>query len=48
MASEHAFLFPGQGAQVQGMAVGLVEASAEARRIFERGSEVLGFVVLSI
>jgi [acyl-carrier-protein] S-malonyltransferase len=37
-----AFLFSGQGAQVVGMADGLLAASPRARALFDRGREVLG------
>jgi len=43
-----AFLFPGQGAQTIGMAARLIEASPAARRIFERGGEILGFDIARI
>lgn len=43
-----AFLFPGQGAQVVGMAVDLVDAYPEARAVFDEGREVLGFDILSL
>ena len=39
--AEHAFLFPGQGAQTLGMAVDLVEASPYARAVYERAWEIL-------
>jgi [acyl-carrier-protein] S-malonyltransferase len=42
MTAAFSFLFPGQGAQTLGMAVDLVEAYPEARRIFELGQEILG------
>lgn len=41
-------MFPGQGAQALGMAVDLVDAHAEARRVFDRGREVLRVDVLEI
>ena len=37
-----AFIFPGQGSQAVGMGVGLAEASAEARAVFEEVDEALG------
>ncbi|MCL1815432.1 MAG: ACP S-malonyltransferase [Treponema sp.] len=37
-----AFLFPGQGAQYPGMGLDLIEVSAEAKKIFETASAVLG------
>ena len=36
------FLFPGQGAQYPGMGLDLIETSAEAKKIFETASTVLG------
>ncbi|WP_036638597.1 ACP S-malonyltransferase, partial [Paenibacillus durus] len=41
--SKIAFVFPGQGAQAVGMAKDAYEAVPEARAIFEKGDEVLGF-----
>src|SRR3989442_2703393 len=38
-----AFVFPGQGAQYVGMGKQIAAASAQARRVFIRGDEVLGF-----
>ncbi len=38
-----AFLFPGQGAQVVGMAADIAEAFTEAAEIFSRANEVVGF-----
>ena len=43
-----AFLFPGQGAQSIGMAADLCDEWPEARAVFDRGSEILGFDVLEI
>src|SRR2546426_2879088 len=43
-----AYLFPGQGSQTVGMAAGLLERSARARRVFDRGREALGFDVARI
>jgi len=38
-----AFLFPGQGAQYQGMGRDVIERVAQAAAIYERAGEVLGF-----
>lgn len=38
-----AYVFPGQGAQFEGMGKDLFDRSSEARRIFEEANELLGF-----
>jgi [acyl-carrier-protein] S-malonyltransferase len=43
-----ALLFPGQGAQAVGMGKDLYEASPEARALFQRADEVLGFSLSKI
>ena len=46
--SKTAVIFPGQGAQVVGMGKDVAEASAEARAVFDRANEVLGFDLATI
>lgn len=38
-----AFVFPGQGAQFEGMGLDLFESNKSARQIFEQADEILGF-----
>jgi [acyl-carrier-protein] S-malonyltransferase len=43
-----AYVFPGQGAQYPGMGKDLYENSAEAKVLFERANEILGFEITKI
>ncbi len=43
-----AYVFPGQGAQFPGMGKDLYEASAEAKALFEKANEILGFRITDI
>ncbi len=45
---KHAYVFPGQGAQFVGMGKDLYETNAEAKALFERANEVLGFRITDI
>jgi [acyl-carrier-protein] S-malonyltransferase len=43
-----AYVFPGQGAQYQGMGQDLYDAVPQARAMFERANEILGFRITDI
>ncbi len=45
---KHAYVFPGQGAQAPGMGKDLYENSAEAKSLFEKANEILGFRITDI
>ena len=43
-----AYVFPGQGAQFPGMGKDLYEASAQAKQLFNKANEILGFSITDI
>ena len=43
-----AYVFPGQGAQYPGMGKDLFENSSEAKALFEKANEILGFAITDI
>lgn len=43
-----AFVFPGQGAQFVGMGMDLYEGNAQAKEMFEKANEVLGFRITDL
>ena len=43
-----AYVFPGQGAQLPGMGKGLYEASEQAKSLFDKANEILGFSITDI
>ncbi len=45
---KHAYVFPGQGAQAPGMGKDLYENNAEAKALFEKANEILGFRITDI
>jgi [acyl-carrier-protein] S-malonyltransferase len=43
-----AYVFPGQGAQFSGMGIDLYESSNEAKKLFDRANNILGFNITEI
>lgn len=44
----NAFIFPGQGAQFPGMGLDMYEKSSQARELFEKANDILGFNITDI
>ncbi|MBE2290494.1 MAG: ACP S-malonyltransferase [Chitinophagaceae bacterium] len=45
---QHAYVFPGQGAQFPGMGKNLYETNAAAKDLFERANDILGFRITDV
>ena len=45
---KQAYVFPGQGAQFSGMGKDLYETNAEAKALFDKANEILGFNITEI
>lgn len=45
---KHAYIFPGQGAQFPGMGKDLYQANEQAKELFEKANEILGFRISDV